>query len=463
MQIQFLGAADEVTGSSHLVTVNGKRILLDCGMFQGHRKESIMKNFAFLFDPTEITAVILSHAHIDHSGRLPLLAKNRYRGPVYATKATADLCQYMLRDSAYIQEKDAEYLNRKFPSKETLEPLYITEHAEQILEQFSPQNYAEWFEVTDGVRAKFLDAGHILGSAITILEITENGATHLLGFTGDLGRDDLPILRDPQIPEKLDYLITESTYGDRLHAPFPDAEKELERVINETIARGGKIIIPAFAMERTQEIVYALHLLHQARRIPPLPIYVDSPLATNVTEVFGRHMEDFDDHAWDNFLEQNTDPFSFGNLKYTHSVDESKELNQKHGPIIIISASGMCENGRIVHHLRNNVEDHRNTILIVGYMAEGTLGRKLVEKAPAVKIFGQELKLNAKIEIIDAFSAHADKRGLLKWIGQIKGLQQVFVCHGEQQSALSFANTLKNELGLQHVIVPAWREKIDLL
>ena len=459
MQLQFLGAAREVTGSSYLLTVAGKQILLDCGMFQGHRKEAILKNLQFLFDPTELAAVVLSHAHIDHSGRIPLLYKHNFRGPIYCTPATRDLCQYMLLDSAYIQEKDSEYLNRKFPSKDTLEPLYLMEHAEGVMSQFETKGYGEFFAVTDEVRVRFLDAGHILGSAMVLVEITEDGQKTLLGFTGDLGRKELPLLPDPQQFEKLDMLITESTYGDRLHGKYEEVNDRLAKSITETIGRGGKIIIPAFAMERTQEILYSLHALHKAGRIPPLPIYVDSPLAINVTDVFRKHLELFDPETQAQFVDVKNNPFTFGNLQYTRSVKDSKELNQKHGPMIILSASGMCETGRILHHLRNNVEDYRNTILIVGYMAEGTLGRKLVEKASAIKIFGQEHKVRAEIVSLDAFSAHADHNDILAFIQSIKGLKQIFVCHGEEQVSLKLADELRQKMSGTNVIVPHWQEK----
>lgn len=461
MQLQFLGAAREVTGSSYLLTVAGKQILLDCGMFQGHRKEAILKNLQFLFDPTEIEAVVLSHAHIDHSGRIPLLYKHHFTGPIYCTTATRDLCQYMLLDSAYIQEKDSEYLNRKFPSKDTLEPLYLMEHAEGVMHQFQPQAYGKFFSVTEEVRVCFLDAGHILGSAMVLVEITENGQKTLLGFTGDLGRKELPLLPDPEQFQELDMLITESTYGDRLHGNYEQVNEKLAKVVNETIARGGKIIIPAFAMERTQEILFSLHSLHKAGRIPPLPIFVDSPLAINVTDVFRKHLKSFDTATQTQFVDANNNPFAFGNLQYTRTVKESKELNQKYGPMIILSASGMCETGRILHHLRNNIEDHRNTILIVGYMAEGTLGRKLVEKASAVKIFGQEYKVRAQVVSLDAFSAHADHDDLLKFIPGIQGLKQIFVCHGEEQVSLKFADELRGKLPGVEVAVPHWQERFN--
>ncbi|MBU2260229.1 MBL fold metallo-hydrolase, partial [Patescibacteria group bacterium] len=380
MKIKFCGAAGEVTGSQHLIEVNGKKILLDCGMFQGRRKKADAKNRKFLFDPKKIDAVILSHAHIDHSGRLPLLAKGGFDGPVYSTFATRDLCNYMLLDGAYIQEKDAEYYNRKKRKKgeAPIEPLYTEEDAREILTRFVGVSYERCFVVTDGVVGCFYDAGHILGSAIVHLIIYDKKTKkHIkFGFTGDLGRKNIPILQDPVVMPESDVLITETTYGNRLHKSVLDIEDKFAEIVNEVAKRNGKIIIPAFSLERTQEIVYYLNVLWKNKRIPEIPIFVDSPLSGNVTEVFKSHPECFDEETYREFLDNNENPFGFGKLKYTHSVDESKALNNLKTPAIIISASGMCEYGRILHHLKNNIEDKRNAVLIVGYQAEHTLGRK---------------------------------------------------------------------------------------
>ncbi len=485
MKIQFWGAAREVTGSRHLLTVNGKKILLDFGLFQGHRKEADEKNHNIGFDPSQIDAVILSHAHIDHSGGLPLLVKNGYEGPIFSTFATRDLCNYMLMDSAFIQEKDVEYYNKKLAAKnarhakngnhangnsnpntnnrQPIEPLYTSEDATHVLNHFCAVGYERAFPVTDGVICSFYDAGHILGSALVHLIIFEKETNHryTLAFTGDLGRKNLPILRDPQPLPPTEYLLTENTYGDRLHESILDAGKKLEEVINRTAKRGGKILIPAFAVERTQEIVYHLNLLWQKKLIPDMPIYVDSPLSANVTEVFMNHPECFDQETFREFLENRKNPFGFGKLQYTHSVEESKALNELQGPAIIISASGMCENGRILHHLRNNIEDPRNTVMIVGFMAKDTLGRKILEKQPIVNIFGEPFNLRAEVVRMDAFSGHADRNDLIEYIGKIEGLKKIFLVHGEEEQSEKFKLAL-NEKGFKDVILPGRGEEYEV-
>lgn len=460
MKIHFWGAAREVTGSRHLLEVNGKKILLDCGMFQGSRKEAEGKNREFGFDPKTIDAVILSHAHIDHSGCLPLLVKQGYKGPIYSTFATRDLCNFMLMDSAFIQEKDAEYMNKrhkKDPSKATAsQPIYNEEDAQQTLLQFYGIGYETSFVVADGVVCSFYNAGHILGSALVHLVINdkETNKTYRLAFTGDLGRKNLPILSDPTPMPPTEYLITESTYGNRFHESMLDAGAKLKEIVNRVAQRGGKIIIPAFSVERTQEMIYQLNVLWQKKEIPDLPIYVDSPLSVNVSEVFINHPECFDKEIYDEFLNNRKNPFGFGRLQYTHSVDESKALNNINGPAIIISSSGMCENGRILHHLKNNVENERNLILIVGYMAQNTLGRRILEKQPIIKIFDQEYHLRAEVEVMNAFSGHADRSDLLEYITNIKDLKKVFLVHGEESQSLSLRDFLK-ESGVPAVEVPA--------
>ncbi|MBT7736687.1 MBL fold metallo-hydrolase, partial [Candidatus Peregrinibacteria bacterium] len=392
MKIKFAGAAGEVTGSKHLITFNGKKILLDCGMFQGRRKESDEKNREFLFDPKEVDAVILSHAHIDHSGVLPYLTKNGFKGPIYCTHATRDLCNYMLADSAYIQEREIEWLKKKkkLAKEEYQEPFYTIEDAEACLKQFYAVSYEQSFVVAEGVVASFYDAGHILGSSlIHIIFYDEEKKKHLkLCFTGDLGRRGLPILRDPQPIPETDVLLTESTYGNRLHAALQTIDDDLTTIVNKAAEDGGRLIIPSFALERTQELIYHLHKIHNEGRIPNIPIYVDSPLAGNVTEVFRSHLECFDKETKEIFISEGKNPFGFDDLTYTRSVEDSKSLNEKQGPMIIISASGMCEHGRILHHLKNNIEDPKNVVLIVGYQASHTLGRKLVEGEKEVNIFG---------------------------------------------------------------------------
>lgn len=457
MKIRFCGAAREVTGSKHLLEVNGKKILLDCGLFQGHRKEADAKNREVCVDPGKLDAVILSHAHIDHSGGLPLLVKNGYKGPIFSTFATRDLCNCMLLDSAYIQEKDVEFVNKKLAKKgqELVEPLYTLADAQQTLNQFYGVGYERAFVVTDGVVCSFYDAGHILGSSLIHLVIyeKEKNLRYTLAFTGDLGRKDLPILRDPQQLPPTDYLITENTYGDRLHESILNAGSKLQDVINRTAARGGKILIPAFAVERTQEIVYHLNKLWQKKLIPDIPVYVDSPLSANVTEVFMNHPECFDKETFIEFIENRKNPFGFGRLQYTRDVADSKALNGLKGPAIIISASGMCENGRILHHLRNNIEDPKNTIMIVGFMAKDTLGRKILEKHRIVNIFGEPFNLRAEVVPMDAFSAHADRSDLLDYISRIDGLKKIFLVHGEEEQSDRFKQYL-DENGFKDVLQP---------
>lgn len=463
MQITFAGAAGEVTGSRHLLTVNGKRILLDCGMFQGRRKLSRERNEKFLFDPKTVDAVLLSHAHIDHSGNIPNLVKQGFTGKVYATEATADLCYFMLRDSAFIQEKEAEYLNRHLRKNGTeFTPIYTMDDADASLKLFVPQKYDAPFTVCKGVEAVFYDAGHILGSSVIVLTITEeNRAPYKLAFTGDLGRRNLPILRDPYQISEADFLITESTYGNRFHESITDAQERLAKIVNHAARRGGKILIPAFAVERTQEIVYMLHLLHHAKKIPELPIYVDSPLSINVTEVFKKHKDCFDEETWQQFLNHKENPFGFKQVRYVHDVEESKNLNNYHGPCIIISASGMCEFGRILHHLKNNIEDSRTVILLVGFMAKETLGRKLLEKQPVVNIFGKPHRVKAEVEVIDAFSAHADRSDLLNYITRIKGLKKIFLVHGEEDAQKAFKEAL-NGNGKREIFIPTLGETITI-
>lgn len=457
MKLKFCGAAREVTGSRHLIEVNGKKILLDCGLFQGRRREAAEKNRQFCVDPSEIDAIILSHAHIDHSGAIPFLVKNGFKGPIYSTFATRDLCNYMLLDSAYIQQKDAEYFNKKRAKEgeEAVEPLYTDEDAIQALSQFYGVSYEKAFVVTDGVVCSFYDAGHILGSSLVhfVIHEKETDKRFTLGFTGDLGRKNLPILRNPQLLPATNYLITECTYGDRLHGPMEQVGKQLAEVVNRTAKRGGKILIPAFSLERTQEIVYHLNRLWQENAIPDVPIFVDSPLAANVTEVFMNHPECYDRNTFKEFIVNRKNPFGFGKLKYTRSVEESKRINDLNGPAIIISASGMCENGRILHHLKNNIEDPRTTIMIVGFMAKNTLGRKIKEGQKVVKIFGETYDLRAEVAVMDAFSGHADRSDLLDYIKDIKELEKIFLVHGEEEQAQKFKGYLEKS-GIKNVEHP---------
>lgn len=459
MEIQFFGGAREVTGSQHLITANGKKILLECGLFQGRRSETYKRNLNFSFDPAEIDILILSHAHIDHSGNIPNLVKKGFKGKILTTGATVDLCQIMLRDSAYIQEKDAFFVNktRKRKNETLIEPLYTLEDAENALEQFHGVEYGQSYEIAPGITVEFRDAGHILGSASVLLEITEPGKNNpvRLGFTGDLGRSDVPVVKDPDYLRNLDVLLTESTYGDRLHKKVEDVEEELASVIRETASAGGKIIIPAFAVGRTQLLVYILHKLFDQDRIPDLPVFVDSPMAVNATEIFRRHPDCLDRETHRLFIESSEDPFGFSRLQYIRDVNLSKKLNSINYPHIIISASGMAEAGRILHHLRNNIGNPANTVLLVGYSAQHTLARKLMDGEKIVRIFGEEHAVKCRVETMDNFSAHADKNDLLEFITTMSTdlLKKIFVIHGEETQSLAFQDTLVKK-GYRDVVVP---------
>jgi metallo-beta-lactamase family protein len=466
MKIQFLGAVRTVTGSMHLLTINGSRLLLDCGLFQGKRKESYERNKNLPFDARTIDALLLSHAHIDHSGNIPSLVKNGFKGNIYTTPASRDLCSAMLRDSGHIQEYDAYYVNKKRARKglEPVEPLYTVEDAASSLRNFVSVGYDRPLSVAPGVTLTFRDAGHILGSAVIVLDVHEGNGKSRLAFSGDLGRKGMPILKDPRPVEDVDHLIIESTYGDRLHDPIDTTDGELRAVIVDTYRKGGKVIVPAFSVGRTQELVYALHRLTEARKIPEIPIFVDSPLSVNVTEIFRLHPECYDKEVQQFLAAGNRhDPFGFHRLSYIRAVERSKELNFLREPAIIISASGMCEAGRILHHLKNNIEDARNTVLIVGWQAPYTLGRRLVERQAVVKIFGEEYKLRASVKTINGFSAHADREELLGY-AQLLGasrLKAAFVVHGEEAASLALADGLQS-LGVGQAIVPRPGEEFEL-
>ena len=464
MTLEFLGAAQTVTGSMHLLSVNNRKILLDCGLYQGRRAEARERNTHFPFKPESIDAVILSHAHIDHSGNLPGLAKQGFRGPIYATSATRDLCAVMLVDSAHIQEKDAEYLNRRNRNHNNPEvtPLYDVANALSAVSLFRGVDYHVTFEVVKGVGATFYDAGHILGSAVTMLSINENGKSLQLAFTGDLGRRNMPILRDPEFIGDADVLISESTYGGKPHDPPQDMKAKLQEMLGRAVDRGGKVIVPAFSVGRTQELVYLLHELWTEGRLPKIPIYVDSPLSVNATEVFKLHPECFDAETRD-YLLKHDDPFGLRTLTYISSVEDSKRLNGITEPCMIIAASGMCEAGRILHHLANNIENPKNIVLIVGYQADHTLGKKLVDRWEKVKILGDEYSLKAEVVVLNSFSAHADHNELVSYIEQFnpRKLRNIFLVHGEKQRAEKLAASLK-ERGRNGVSIPAPGTKIEL-
>jgi metallo-beta-lactamase family protein len=464
VQIEFAGAAREVTGSCHILRVNGQTVLLDCGMFQGRRAESREKNTRLPCPVDEIDAVVLSHAHIDHSGRLPLLTRHGYRGPIHCTAATRDLCAVMLADSAHIQEKDAEFLARH--RQEVIEPLYGMRDAAAAVERMVGQPYDQWFDVVPGVRATFTDAGHILGSASVVLECTEGGGTKRIVFSGDVGRNGLPIIRDPRPPVGgADVVLLESTYGNRDHTSVEGARAQLARVITETAGRGGKVLVPAFAVGRTQEIVYDLHLLARAGAIPAIPIYVDSPLAIDATTVFAMHPEIFD--QTEDLVQKVRDLFEFTQVTYTREATESKALNARHGPMIIIAASGMMEAGRILHHLAHNAADPRTTILVVGFQAEHTLGRRVVERAPMLRVFGEDVPLRARVEVLNGYSAHGDRTELQRWLDAVRAggpdgsAPSVRLVHGEPEAQDAFAEQLR-AAGYADVSAPAPHSTISL-
>ena len=431
MEITFVGAAREVTGSCHLLHVNGYTVALDCGMFQGRRHESAEKNRQLPLPIADLDAVVLSHAHIDHSGRLPFLIAEGYSRTIWATSATRDLCAIMLADSAHIQEKDAEFLARH--KKGFIEPLYGMRHAVRTMDLMVGVPYNRPFDVVPGLRATYIDAGHILGSASVLLDCTESGKTKRLVFSGDIGRNGLAIVRDPTPPEGANALIMESTYGNRDHESVEGARAQVAQVIRETAARGGRVLIPAFAVGRTQGVIYVLHSLAREGAIPAIPIYVDSPLAIDATTVFEMHPESFD-HS-EEMVQKAKELFQFDLLHYTREVEESKALSRAHGPMVIIAASGMMENGRILHHLAQGASNPRNTILVVGYQAEHTLGRRVVERQPVLQIFGDDVSLQAQVVVIDGYSAHADRTEMIDWLGNVKDkspqLGPIWLVHGE--------------------------------
>lgn len=470
MKLTFRGAAGAVTGSMHEITVDGLRYLLDCGQYQGRRKEARERNSGFPFAPGSVDAVLLSHAHIDHSGNLPVLVRQGFHGPIYTSAATADLCVPMLADSAHLHEMDALFLNKRLHRRrlldstaagEEIQPLYTTADAEKTTPLFHPVPLHTPSPVGPGLTYTSYDAGHMLGSTFLVLDVEGGNGPVRLGFSGDLGRPGLPIVRDPEAPPPLDYLILESTYGGRLHQDLGPVKARLAGIVNRTCARGGKIIVPAFAVGRTQQLVLVLHELMNANEIPSIPIFVDSPLAVNVTDVFRRHPELYDAET-QAFLDQGQDPFGFSRLRYIRDVAESKALNDLHGSFLVISASGMCEAGRILHHLRNNIADPRNTVLITGFQAENTLGRKIVDKHREVPVFGELVRLRAEVAKINELSGHADQRELLEWMKPaVSRLKRAFLVHGEAEQANGLARAISERFGIA-VTVPQPGDSFDL-
>jgi metallo-beta-lactamase family protein len=463
----FLGAAQTVTGSKHLLRTSRASVLLDCGLYQGRRREAFEKNRHVPIDVGALDAVVLSHAHIDHSGALPLLCRNGFRGPIYATPATRDLAAPMLLDAAMIQEADARTIARLVergePGVEPVEPLYDESDVTKVLAQMVGLPYHRRYAIAPGVALTFLDAGHVLGSAIVVLDVEDDGQSLRLAFTGDLGRHHLPILRDPEVPSHVECLITESTYGDRMHGPIERLGDDLAAVVKRTVARGGKIVIPSFALERAQEIVYELKLLRQRNLIPPLPVYVDSPLTVKLTEIFRLHPECYDEAARA-LLRGDDSPFEFPGLEYVSDVEASKRIDEDERPAIVISASGMCEAGRVLHHLRATISDSRNTVVIVGFQAPHTLGRRLVEGRPEVRIFGVPRPRRAEVVVLDGFSAHADQQGLLDFAEAVRRqgpLRRVILVHGEPPAQEALTREL-HARGFPTVEAPAPGQRLRL-
>ncbi|MCA8942955.1 MAG: MBL fold metallo-hydrolase [Planctomycetes bacterium] len=458
IEIQFLGAARYVTGSKHLLRINGKKVLLDCGMVQGPRAMANKANSELPEEILDVDAVVLSHAHIDHSGSLPRLVKMGYAGDIYCTHATKDLTEILLYDSAHIQAQDAKYLRKKH--RDGFQPPYDEDDVRETVEQLRGKGYNEEFEVIPGVRCEFYDAGHILGSAMVVLRIDDGGRELRIAFTGDHGRKALPVLRSPARLPEVDVLLTESTYGDRLHDPAPDLQAELGKIVNQEMEDGGRILIPAFSVGRTQNVVYFLGNLIAEGAIPKLPIYVDSPLSTKATKILASYPELYDEETRA-ILASGRRPFLFEGCRYVASVEESKSLNSLRSGIII-AASGMCESGRIIHHLKQSIGHKRDTVLAVGYMADGTLGRRLVDGVKEVRLFGEEFQVRCQVRSMRGLSAHADYKEILENLDHLKkSVKQVFVVHGEEPQALKMAERL-HDAGFRDVAVPVHRQKFEL-
>jgi metallo-beta-lactamase family protein len=461
IKIKFLGGVKTVTGSSHLLTAGKTEVLLDAGLFQGHRDESYKINTTFSFNPRAVNALVLSHAHIDHCGNIPSLIKKGLRCKIYTTAATKALAQLMLEDSGKIQEEDVSYVNKinKRIGLPERKPLYTKKEAAKATKIFRPISYNQKFCIAKNVCATLLDAGHILGSAVIILDIKDENKSMRVGYAVDLGRENLPLLNNPIIPKGLDYLIIESTYGGRIHAPIEEAQSKLREAISRTLRRGGKVLIPSFTLERAQEVIYFLNELLKEKLIPNVPIYVDSPLATEITEVFEAY-PDFLDEENRQAIARGESPFAFLNLRFIREQRESKALNADKRPMIIIAGSGMCESGRILHHLQNNIEDSRNMVLVVGYMARDTLGRRIVDKEKIVRIFGIEYELNAEVVVINAMSAHADKNELMRFVSGCLPLKRIFLVHGEEEQAQALFDTLTQQG--QNAYIPSKNEEVLL-
>jgi len=461
--IRFEGAARTVTGSRHRILFGDRTWLFDCGLYQGHRDEAEAINRTFHFDPPGLDAAVLSHAHLDHSGNLPTLVSRGYPGRIHATPATGDLLRVLLPDTAFLMEREVEHVNwRTKGHRPPREPLYTGAEVEETLRRIEEHSYREPWDLFPGVRVEYHDAGHMLGSALTTFEFSGNGRRLRLGFTGDLGRPGRPILRDPEVPAGVDVLVLESTYGDRLHTPQEETDRVLAATVNRTAERGGRLLIPSFAVGRTQEVVATLHRLCEGGRVPDLPIFVDSPMARQATDVFRLHPECFDAETRQAFERNHGEPFGFARLRYISTQDESRGLNDREGAFIIISASGMCEGGRILHHLKVGLGNRRNTVLLVGYQAEGTLGRRIREGAEVVNIFGEPVVRRAEVASLDGFSAHADQKEILDWVGRLKPApRRIFLVHGEPAPMEALSARLKETIRAD-VRIPRPGEKFDL-
>ena len=463
MEIKFLGAARTVTGSAYYLNAPQLKLLVDCGMFQGNRKVQ-ERNTATHFPPLkDIPYLLLTHTHIDHIGLIPLIVKKGFRGKIIATEGTCELAEIMLRDSAHIQEMDAEWQNRKNQrsGRGHTEPLYTVKDVDYCLKYFSPVAYDQMIELTPEAQVRFKDVGHILGSAVIEFWWKNRDDQFKLVFSGDIGNWEQPIIRDPSSIEEADFLIIESTYGNRLHKSMEDTEKEMAGIVKQAVQDRAKVIIPAFALERTQDVIYTLGNLYRSGQIPPVPVYIDSPLATAVTEIFKRHPGYFDDETR-LMMEGGKSPLEFPGLVFTRTSEESKKINEKQEAAIVISASGMCDAGRIRHHLKHNLWKPEAHIVFIGYQAAGTLGRELIEGRKSVKILGEEVQVKANIHTLGGFSAHSDQNGLLKWLGNFKNpALTVFVVHGEEQVSLAFAEIVKERFKFS-VIVPQWKEVFEL-
>ena len=465
IKLKFLGAAQNVTGSRHLLEANGTKILVDCGLYQ--ERQFRARNWEpFTCPPESLDAVLLTHAHLDHCGLLPKLVKEGFKGRIYCTAATSEIAQIILLDSAHIQEEDAKYKLKRHKregrkGKYPVEPLYTTAEAEACLPQFSSVKYKQPVEIGAGVEATFCDAGHVLGSSIIRVKVSQDGQDRTVIFSGDIGRPDRPIVQDPSIVKQADYVLVESTYGDRVHQGPEDTKKLIAEVINSTIQAGGNIVVPSFALERSQELLYFINELLLQNAIPKLPVFLDSPMASRITKVFKKHSELYDEEMTE-FVRRNKSPFDFPGLKMAGTSDESKAINHLRKSVMIIAGSGMCTGGRIKHHLVNNITKPENTIMFVGYQAVGTLGRRIVNGEKEVRILGQEYPVNARIARINGFSAHADKEELLEWLSELKNTpRKIFVVHGESDSANEFGEYIREKTGWQ-VAVPAYQDEVVL-